>query len=113
LSHSSITVSSEKEEMPSINTPVQRSKVAVLPLDLPCSGPITHSGEILTNGKSHGKKPDKFHLNDDTDLKKLSRFKYATWNIRALGEKEKELDKTLNEYNIKISVIQKANRNCK
>jgi len=38
--------------------PVQRLKVAVLLLDLPCSGPITHSGEILTTGKSHGKKPD-------------------------------------------------------
>ena len=25
---------------------------------LPRSGPVTHSGEILTNGKSHGKKPD-------------------------------------------------------
>jgi len=37
--------------------PVQRLKVAILPLDLPCSGPVTHSGEILTTGKSHGKKP--------------------------------------------------------
>jgi len=46
------------EEMPSQNMPVQRLKVAILPLDLPCSGPITHSGEILTIGKSHGKKPD-------------------------------------------------------
>ena len=33
--------------------PVQRLKVAILPLDLPCSGPVTHSGEILTTGKSH------------------------------------------------------------
>jgi len=46
------------EEMPSLNMPVQRLKVAILPLDLPCSGPVTHSGEILTTGKSHGKKPD-------------------------------------------------------
>jgi hypothetical protein len=36
------------EEMPSLNMPVQRLKVAILPLDLPCSGPLTHSGEILT-----------------------------------------------------------------
>ena len=79
--HSGITVSSGMEEMPSLNTPVQRLKVAILPLDLPCSGPVTHSGEILTTGKSHGKKPDRFSLNDDTDLKKVSRFKYATWNI--------------------------------
>ena len=40
--------------MPSINMPVQRLKVTILPLDLPCSGPVTHSGEILTTGKSHG-----------------------------------------------------------
>jgi len=41
-------------EMPSLNMPVQRLKVAILPLDLPCSGSVTHSGEILTTGKSHG-----------------------------------------------------------
>jgi len=46
------------EEMPSLNMPVQRLKVAILPLDLPCSGPVTHSGDILTTGRSHGKKPD-------------------------------------------------------
>jgi len=48
------------EEMPSLNMPVQRLKVAILPLDLPCCGPVTHSGEILTPGKSHGKKPNGF-----------------------------------------------------
>jgi len=42
--------------MPSLNVPVQRLKVAIPPLDLPCSGPVTHSGEILTTCKSHGKK---------------------------------------------------------
>ena len=82
--------------MPSLNLPVQRLKVAILPLDLPCCRPVTYSGEILTTGKSHGKKPDRFYLNDDTDVKKVSRFKYVTWNIRGLGEKEEELDKTLN-----------------
>ena len=45
--------------------PVQWLNVAILPLDLPCSGPITHSGEILTCGKSHRKKPDSFSLNDN------------------------------------------------
>jgi hypothetical protein len=50
------------EEMPSLNMPVQRIKVAILPLDLFCSGPITHSGEILTTGKSHRKKPDSYIL---------------------------------------------------
>ena len=91
--------------MPFLNTPVQRLKVAILPLDLPCSGSITHLGEILTTGKSHRKKPDRFSLNYDTDLKKVSRFKYTTWNIRGLGEKEEELNKILNENNIKITVI--------
>jgi len=85
------------EEIPSLNMPVQRLKVAVLLLDLPCSGPVTHLGEILTTGEAYGKKPDRFSLNDDMDVKKLSLFKYVTWNIRGLGEKEEELDKTLNE----------------
>jgi len=48
---------------------------------------------------------DRFSLNDDADVKKVSRFKYATWNVRGLGEKEEELDKILNENDIKISVI--------
>jgi len=46
-------------------------KVAILPLDLPCSGPVTHSEEILTTGKSHGKKPDRFSLNDIMDVEKI------------------------------------------
>jgi len=83
--------------MPSLNMPVQRLKVATLPLNLPYSGPVTHSGEIFTTGKSHGKKPDRLSLNDNMDVEKVSRFKYATWNIRGLGEKEEELDKILNE----------------
>ena len=96
--------------MPSLNMSVQRLKVAILPLDLPCSGPVTHSGEILTTGNSHGKKLDRFSLDNDTDVKKVSRFKYATWNIRGLGEKGEELDKTLNENNIKISVITESKK---
>jgi hypothetical protein len=91
------------EEMPSLNMLVHRLKVAILPLDLPCSGLVTHSGEILTTGKSHGKKPDRFSLNDDTNVKKVSRFKYATWNVRGLGEKEEELDTILNKNNINTS----------
>ena len=90
--------------MQSLNKLVQTLKVATLPLDLPYSGPVTHSGEILTTGKSHGKKLDRFSLNDDTDMKKVSRFRYATWNIQELGQKE-ELGNTLNENNIKITVI--------
>ena len=41
----------------------QRLKIANLPLDLLCSGPVTHSGEILTTGKSHGKKSDRMSRN--------------------------------------------------
>ena len=57
------------EEKPSQNMPVLRLKVTFLPLQLPCPGPVTHSGEILTTGKSHLKKPDRLSLNDDTDVK--------------------------------------------
>ena len=77
------------EEMPSLNTPVQRLKVAILPLDLPCSGPVTHSGEILTTGKSHGKKPDRFSLNDNMDVEKVWRFEYAVWSVRGEERKKK------------------------
>jgi len=54
--------------LPWVNMPIQRLKVAILPLDLHCSGPVTHWGEILTTGKSHGKKPDRFSLNGDIDV---------------------------------------------
>jgi len=99
------------EEMPSLNMPVQRLKVAILPLDLPCTGPVTHSREILTTGKSHGKKPDRLSLNDK-GVEKVSRFEYASWNIRRLEEKE-ELHKILNENNIKVSVFTEVKRDCK
>jgi len=98
------------EKMPSLNMPVQRLKVAILPLDLPCSGSVTHSGEILTTEKSHGKKPDGFSLSDNMDVEKVSRFKYATRNIRRLGKEEEELDKNLNENNIKVSVITESKK---
>ena len=57
-SHSGITVSAGMKEMPSLNMPVGRLKVAILPLDLPCSGPVTHSEETLTTGMPHRKKTD-------------------------------------------------------
>jgi len=37
------------EEMPSLSKPVQRLKVATRPLDLPYSGPVTHSGDIFNH----------------------------------------------------------------
>ena len=58
-SHSAITVSSRMEEMPSQNAPVQRIKVAILLLDLPCCGLVTHCGNILTTGKFHKNNPDR------------------------------------------------------
>ena len=51
---------------------VQRLKVAILPLDLPCSGPITHSGEILSTGNFHEKKPDRFSLHVPRVMKRYS-----------------------------------------
>jgi len=47
------------EEMPSQNIPVQRQKVAILPLDVTPCELVTHSGEILTTGKSHEMKLDR------------------------------------------------------
>jgi len=40
------------EDMPSLNMQAQRPKLAILPLDLTYSGPIAHSGEVLTTGRS-------------------------------------------------------------
>jgi len=44
------------------------------------------------------------------DVEKVLQFKYATWNIRGLGEKEEKLDKILNKNNIKISVITESKK---
>jgi hypothetical protein len=74
--HSSITVSLGMEEMPSQSAPVQRLKVAILPLNLTCSGPITHSWDISITGKSHNKELVG-SSKDDTEMKKVSQFKYA------------------------------------
>ena len=63
-------VSPGMEDMPSVNMPDQRLMVAVLPLDLPCSGPVTHSGEMLTTVMSHGKKTDRLQ-NKCTNCKEL------------------------------------------
>jgi hypothetical protein len=63
-SNSGITVSSGMEEMPSQNMPVHRLKLAVLQLDLPCSGFETHSGEIPTICKLHNKKKDELFPKD-------------------------------------------------
>jgi len=45
--------------MPPQNIYVHRIKTAVLLLDLPCSGLLTHSGEMVSNGISHNRKLDR------------------------------------------------------
>jgi hypothetical protein len=50
--------------------PVQWLKVAILPLDLPCSGLVTHSGEVLTSGKSYKKKLEGLFPKDVMERKK-------------------------------------------
>jgi hypothetical protein len=67
-------VSSRMEERPSQSTCVQRLKVAILPLDLPRSGFVTHSGDTSITGRAHKNKPDGTPK-DDTETKKVSRFK--------------------------------------
>jgi len=57
-----ITVSPGMEEIPSLNMPVQRLTVAILPLDLPCSGPVTHSGEIFNHWQVSRKEAGKIFL---------------------------------------------------
>jgi hypothetical protein len=44
------------EKIPSLNMAVQKLKVAVLPLDVPCSGPVTYLEKMLTTGNSQKKK---------------------------------------------------------
>jgi hypothetical protein len=59
------------EEMPSINMPVLKLKVAILPLVLPCSGPVTNSGEFVTTGKSHRKTPDRTQITKERKIGQL------------------------------------------
>ena len=65
--------------MPSLNTPVQRLKVAILPLDLPCSGTVSHSGEILNTGKSHVMKPDASKYITQGNETLLSDWQMESW----------------------------------
>jgi hypothetical protein len=53
------------------NMPGQRLKVAILPMDLPCSGLIIHSGEILTTGKSHKKTMSKLFPKENSEMKEV------------------------------------------
>jgi hypothetical protein len=60
--------------MPPQNMPVQRLMVAMLSLDLSCSGLVTHSGEILTNDTHHKKKSDELLPTEDIKMKKFIRY---------------------------------------
>ena len=82
-------------------------------LDLPCSRLVTYSWDILPTGKSHRRKKLGRSYDDNSATKTVQRFKYATWNIRGLGEKEEELDKTLNEHQIKIAAITESKKKLK
>jgi hypothetical protein len=46
------------KEMPSQNMAVQTLEVATLPLELPCSELVNHSGKIIASGKPHKKEPE-------------------------------------------------------
>jgi hypothetical protein len=54
---------------PSQNRPVQRLKVAILSLAVPCCALVTHSREILTTGKSHKRKPEGLFAKHVTEAK--------------------------------------------
>ena len=44
------------------------------------------------------------------DVGKVTRFQYPTCNIRGIGKEVEELDKILNENNIKISGITESKK---
>jgi hypothetical protein len=58
--------------------------------DLPCSGLVTDSGEMLTTDKSHKKEARRIIPNDDTKMRRVLQLKYATWNIKRARRKEEE-----------------------
>jgi hypothetical protein len=69
-------------EMPLQNMP--EAKVSNPTAGLSCSGPVIHSGEILTTDNSHKKQPDGLLTQEDSEMKKLLQFIHATCNFRGL-----------------------------
>ena len=59
------------------NMPVLRLKLAVLPLDLTCSGFVTHSEEILTTVKSHMQNPKRMWIVPVVDISICSEHGYV------------------------------------
>jgi len=79
--------------------PVQWLKVAILPLDLPCSGLVTHSGEIPTTAKSHQKKPDRqfpMTYKNDIIIEQVTDFTCLGYRI---SEYKSDLEDKLQTYN--------------
>jgi hypothetical protein len=58
--------------------PVQRLKVALLPLDELCSGNVNNSGEIIATAESHMKQPEGSFAKEDSEMKRALKFKYIT-----------------------------------
>jgi hypothetical protein len=81
--------------------PVQRLKVAILPLDLPCSGPVTTSGEFLTTGKSHRKTPDRTQITKELKitpiLEKILEYK-RNWIQHVNRMPHNRLARVMNHY---------------
>jgi len=53
------------------NMPVQRLKVAILPMDLPSSGLIIHSGKILTIAKTLKWMMGRLFPKDNSEMKEV------------------------------------------
>jgi len=65
------------EQLQPQNTPVQMLKLAVLPLDLPCSGFVTLAGDILTTVKSYMKKSEGLWVVTVVDITNCSEHGYV------------------------------------
>jgi hypothetical protein len=59
--------------------PVQRLKVALLPLDKLCSGNVTNSGEIIATAESLSHQATgRIICKEDSEMKSAIKFKYET-----------------------------------
>jgi hypothetical protein len=99
------------EEMSARNMPVQRPKVAILPQNLSCSGPVTHSGEILTTVKSHGKKPDRFTQGYETLFPNWQKESWQTFEETSGYVRPEGVNKWPNSMTDKLVLITKLMHN--
>jgi len=68
----------------------QRLKVAIIQLDVHLFWARNLFRRNFNQWKFSRKEAGQISLNDNMDMEKGSRFKYATRNIRGFGEKEEE-----------------------